>query len=298
MYFLNYDYDCKQRIGVLNNSKNAVIPLKEFFLKEGIKELNSINVLIQTMNEENINKLEDFVDGYEGKTLPLDEVKILAPIPFPIRDIICLGLNYLDHANEITNMPGAEKNIPKFPVYFNKRAMPAIGNGDLIDSHPTLTNELDYEVELAVVIGKDGENIKKEEVEDFIFGYTIVNDISARDIQRNHTQWFKGKSLTTHCSMGPYIVHKNSMRFPVELNIETKVNGEIRQKSNTRNFIFDIPTIISDLSKGMPLLAGDIIITGTPAGVGLGFNPPRFLESGDIVECSIEKIGTLTNKVK
>lgn len=160
------------------------------------------------------------------------------------------------------------------------------------------SHNFDYEVELAVIIGKDGKDIPFEEAEDYIFGYTIGNDITVRDIQKKHIQWFKGKSLDTCTSIGPYIVHKSAIPFPVDLDISSKVNGEIRQKSNTKDLIFDIPTIISDLSKGLTLRAGDIILTGTPAGVGAGFKPPKYLKPGDIVECYIEKIGSLTNIIE
>ncbi len=182
-----------------------------------------------------------------------------------------------------------------FQYIFSKVASPAIGQGDNIKAFPEYTDKADYEVELAVIIGKDGIDIRKEDAEDYIFGYTIVNDVSARNIQRKHGQWFKGKSLETYCPMGPVIVHKSALPFPIELEIKCSINGELRQNSNTKQLIFDIPSIIHDLSKGMYLRKGDIIITGTPAGVGLGFKPFKFLKPGDEIECSIEGIGTLKN---
>jgi 2-keto-4-pentenoate hydratase/2-oxohepta-3-ene-1,7-dioic acid hydratase in catechol pathway len=156
---------------------------------------------------------------------------------------------------------------------------------------------LDYEAELAVVIGKEGINISKENAEDYIFGYTIGNDVSARDLQKFHSQWFKGKSLSTHCPIGPWIVHKSQLPLPLELPIRSYVNNVLRQEANTRDMIFDIPTIISDLSKGYPLKPGDIILTGTPAGVGMAMDPPQYLKDGDVMLCEIEKIGFLVNTI-
>ncbi len=203
----------------------------------------------------------------------------------------------MDHVNEIKMTKISGTGIPEFPIYFTKVASPAIGNGDNIKFSNEVTSEVDYEVELAIVIGKEGINIKPENAQEYIFGYTIVNDISARDLQGKHTQWFKGKSLDTFCPMGPYIVHKSEIKFPVELNIQSRINGELRQNSNTKKLIFDIPYIISDLSKGLTLRPGDIICTGTPSGVGMGFVPPKLLKNNDVIECYIENIGKLVNKV-
>lgn len=229
--------------------------------------------------------------------LALDEIKLLAPIPYPPRNVFCLGKNYADHAQEIKMTQISDTGIPDCPIYFTKIASPAIAHGDQIRFSPQVTQQVDYEVELAVVIGKAGRDIKAQEAEDYVFGYTIANDISARDLQGAHKQWFKGKSLDTFCPMGPVLVHKSVLPMPVELNIQCRVNGELRQDSNTREMIFDIPAIISDLSRGLTLLPGDIIMTGTPSGVGMGFEPPRLLADGDIVECYIEKIGKLVNQV-
>jgi 2-keto-4-pentenoate hydratase/2-oxohepta-3-ene-1,7-dioic acid hydratase in catechol pathway len=157
---------------------------------------------------------------------------------------------------------------------------------------------VDYEAELALIIGKKGKDIAPEDAEQYVFGYTVINDVSARDLQKRHEQWFKGKNLDTFCPMGPCLIEKDDLPYPPELDIRCTVNGEIRQDSNTRKLIFDIPTIISDLSKGMTLLPGDIISTGTPSGVGVGFTPPRFLADGDRIECRIEGIGTLSNQVE
>lgn len=296
MYFATYEYDKVQGIGVILKEENKVIPMQEIFEYIDGDCPNNMVQFIETSHDNRIKEIEKVLEENEFKGIHQSDIKLCAPIPYPRRNIICLGKNYLEHAKETQGLPGGTEEIPQFPIYFSKIASPAIGNGDIILDHSDITEMVDYEVELAIIIGKDGINIKGDEVEDYIFGYTIVNDISARNIQRKHGQWFRGKSLKTYCPMGPYIAHKSAIPFPVELDIRCKVNDEVRQDSNTNQLIFDIPYILSDLSKGMMLKAGDVIITGTPAGVGLGFKPFKFLKPGDVVECYIEKIGTLTNK--
>ncbi|MFR8335449.1 MAG: fumarylacetoacetate hydrolase family protein [Eisenbergiella massiliensis] len=181
--------------------------------------------------------------------------------------------------------------------YFAKRAIRILGDGGEIQSRPDLDDQIDYEVELAVIIGRRGKDIPKEEAENYIFGYSVFNDISSRRLQNQHGQWFKGKSLDTYTAMGPVILHKSALPFPVEADVRSYVNNEKRQDSNTRFFLTDLPQIIEDLSRGMTLEPGDIIATGTPAGVGMGFRPPRFMKAGDCVTCEIPPIGTLTNYI-
>jgi 2-keto-4-pentenoate hydratase/2-oxohepta-3-ene-1,7-dioic acid hydratase in catechol pathway len=225
--------------------------------------------------------------------IPLNSVELLAPIPRPSKNIFCVGKNYVDHALEL----GSKEDIPEDILVFTKAPTTVVGHGKTIPLHSEVTQSLDYEGELAVVIGKKGKGIKKEEVLDHLFGYTIINDVTARDLQFKHKQYFIGKSLDESCPIGPCIVHASMVANPNQLDIVTKVNGEVRQSSNTEHFIFSIETIISELSKGMTLEPGDIISTGTPAGVGSGYNPPRFLKAGDTVEITIEGIGTLENTV-
>lgn len=280
MKFITYTYKNKESVGLLTEER--VIPLTKF---------SSMIDLIENFSE-------DLIKESVSNCIPLNEIKLLAPIPHPRRNILCLGKNYEDHAKELVATKISDKFIPDAPIYFTKSENTVIANKDNIIFYPEATNQVDYEVELAVVIGKEGINIRPEEAEEFIFGYTIINDVSARDLQIKHKQWFKAKSLDTFCPMGPCITHKSELPFPIDLDIKCSVNGELRQNSNTSKLIFDIPYIISDLSKGFTLKPGDIIATGTPSGVGLGFNPPRFLNDGDIVECYIEKIGTLNNRVK
>jgi len=293
MKFVHYLKDDSKKLGVLHKD-SQIIPLENLVSLAGLVLPQSMNDIVDWWTSTEIDLLHSHlskVDTYIG----LDSVKILAPIEYPKRNIFCLGKNYLDHAAETKGLPGGSDEVPKFPIYFAKVAHPAIGPGDNIRAYPEYTSKVDYEVELALIIGKDGIDISKENAEDHIFGYTIVNDISARNIQRKHGQWFKGKSMETYCPMGPVLVHKSELPFPLELDIKCSINGELRQNSNTNQLIFDVPTIIHDLSKGMYLRKGDIIITGTPAGVGLGFKPFKFLKPGDEIECWIQGIGTLKN---
>lgn len=297
MKFLSYVYKGNEGYGVLNDKHNSVIPMDTLLKKLNKKVPETLLEFICSYSDSLIPELRKALDDID-EGLPLDDIKLTAPIPYPRRNVFCLGKNYIGHAMEIKSLPTGESDVPKHPIYFSKIADPAIGHMDKIIIPKDYTMDIDYEVELAVIIGKDGKDIPPEKAEEYIFGYTIGNDITARDIQKKHIQWLKGKSLDSFTLMGPWIVHKSEIEFPVELEIVSKVNGEIRQKSNTKKLIFDIPYIISDLSKGLTLRAGDIIMTGTPEGVGMGYNPPRFLKPGDVVECHIEKIGTLVNIVE
>lgn len=216
-----------------------------------------------------------------------------APVPRTPKNVICIGKNYRDHVIEV----GSEEDMPSDVVVFTKSPTSITGDNSLIPSYEELTGELDYEGELAVVIGKKGKNIPKQQAYDYIFGYTILNDVTARDLQSKHKQFFLGKSLDNTCPMGPYLVSKDEIPNPGQLSIVTKVNDEIRQDGNTKDMIFPIEEIIATLSKGMTLEPGDVIATGTPSGVGKGFNPPKYLKKGDHVKVSIQGIGTLTNEI-
>lgn len=293
MLFLTYRYNNKESVGILNSDETKVIGLKAIL---GKNAPNSMVEFIDKFSEEWIDILRESKNRADG--LDIEDVDIQSPIPEPIRNVICVGKNYKDHIKEVAQAIDNEREVPKFPVYFTKMIDRAPGNGDDIPSHSDITNSLDYEAELAIVIGKDGRDIPYNKAEEYIFGYTILNDISVRDVQRRHLQWFRGKSFDGTCPMGPYILHKSAVNYPPKLNIQSKVNGELRQNSNTENFIFDIGTIISDFSKGITLRKGDIIATGTPSGVGMGFVPPKYLKSGDVVECYIEGIGVLKNTIR
>ncbi|WP_326909975.1 fumarylacetoacetate hydrolase family protein [Sedimentibacter sp. MB31-C6] len=297
MYFLTYIYKGTESIGLLNKDHTCVIPVQSVFSNLKCEIPTNMIHLIETFNQLNIKDFENTVHQCKD-LIDLNKIKIMAPIPFPKRNIICLGKNYLDHINEVKSLKNVSSDIPSKPIYFSKIAYPAVGHMDYIDSHSDIVKELDYEVELAVIISKKCKNVSKENAEKYIFGYTIGNDVSARNIQTEHVQWHKGKSFDTFSSLGPYIVHKNKISFPPKLEIKSYINGELRQNSNTDSLIFDIPTIINDITSGITLYPGDIILTGTPAGVGAGFNPPKYLKQGDKIDCIIENIGTLTNIVK
>ncbi|MFZ0118592.1 MAG: fumarylacetoacetate hydrolase family protein [Pseudonocardiaceae bacterium] len=233
--------------------------------------------------------------------LPLDSVHLLAPIPTPRRNVFCVGKNYRDHVAELgrsgPNTPGSRDELPVKPILFSKATTSVTGPTAAVNSHHGVTSELDYEGELCVIIGRGGRGITREQAYEHVWGYTIVNDVTARDLQRDHKQWLLGKSLDTHCPMGPYAVTADEITDVTALEIETTVNGERRQLAPIKDMIFDIPEVIATLSAGITLLPGDLIATGTPAGVGLGFDPPRFLTSGDLVEVSITGLGRVSNRI-
>ncbi|MFX3622462.1 MAG: fumarylacetoacetate hydrolase family protein [Ectobacillus sp.] len=300
MRFVTAKKEEKVFVGVVSESLETVLHLRE--AQKAMKGKVTLPITMIECIEAGETFMEQAAEiarwaqeqEYPPGLYSLKEVKLLAPIPKPRKNIICVGKNYREHALEL----GGEDTIPEHVMFFTKAPTTVTGQHDFIHSYSHLTNELDYEGELAVVIGRKGKGIRAEEALDYIFGYTIINDITARDIQSRHKQFFLGKSFDTFCPMGPFLVHRSLIRHPDELAIETKVNGEVRQSSNTSQMLFHISTVISVLSQGMTLEPGDIIATGTPAGVGKGFQPPRFLKSGDVIEVTVEKIGTLCNTVK
>lgn len=240
----------------------------------------------------------DLVPTSEG--YPLEDVTLKAPI-VPPRNLFCVGKNYHEHAAEFSKS-GFDHSAkdgeiaPEFPVVFTKAPQTIIATNDKIPRHANVTDQLDYEAEFAVIIGKGGLGISKADAYAHVFGYTIVNDMTARDLQKNHRQWFLGKSLDGFCPMGPWIATADEVDVN-EATIQCWVNGELRQNSNLGQLIFDIPTLIETISAGIELKAGDVIITGTPVGVGIGFTPPRFLQSGDVVRIEVAGIGALENEV-
>lgn len=234
-------------------------------------------------------------------TRALADVRLLAPIPDPRRDVFCVGKNYRDHVAEFGrsgyDQPDRSEALPEYPVVFTKATTSVTGPFDDIESHPGVTSELDYEAELGVIIGRGGRGISRDDAFDHVWGYTIINDFTARDLQRKHKQWAIGKSLDTHCPMGPYAVSADEIPDVTALLVESRVNGEARQSAPVKDLIFDIPELIATLSAGITLLSGDVIATGTPAGVGIGFDPPKFMVSGDVVEVSITGLGAQRNRV-
>ncbi|MCW2718453.1 fumarylacetoacetate hydrolase family protein [Pseudonocardia sp.] len=237
----------------------------------------------------------------DAPELALADVRLLAPIPRPRRNIFCVGKNYRDHVVEFGrsgyDSPDRSEAMPEHPVVFSKATTSVNGPFDDIDPHHDVTSELDYEAELGVIIGTGGRGITRDDAHAHVWGYTIINDFTARDLQRTHKQWLIGKSLDTHCPMGPYAVTADEIDDVTALMVESRVNGEPRQSAPVKDLIFDIPELIARLSAGITLLPGDIIATGTPAGVGIGFDPPRFMASGDVVEVSITGLGAQRNQV-
>lgn len=226
------------------------------------------------------------------------DVKPLAPIPVPRRNILCLGKNYLEHAQEVARKMDVSDKAPAKPIIFTKATTAVIAPGEPVPSYPQHTRKLDYEAELALVIGTGGRDIAPGDAWQHVFGYTAINDISARDLQKDHFQWFRAKSLDGFAPMGPVLVHRSVMPAPSDIEVKCFVNGEQRQGERFDRLIFDVPTIISVLSAGMTLLPGDIIATGTPAGVGMGFSPPKYLQAGDEVVVDITGVGELRNPVE
>lgn len=288
MKLVTYRFENTQRVGVLTQDETAVLPL----------DYSDMNTLIETASPADLRSAASAAER-AGVRVPLAEVELLAPIPRPRQDILCLGMNYKDHADEAAqyNAEAFTKEKP-VAVYFSKRVSQAVAPEGDIERHAGLVERLDYEVELGVILGKAARNVKAEEAGDYIFGYTVINDVSARDVQTSHKQWYFGKSLDGFTPMGPCIVTADEIAFPPALDISSAVNGEPRQHSNTRLFLTGIPALLEELTAGMTLLPGTIIATGTPAGVGMGFDAPKFLQSGDVVECTIQGIGTIRNTVR
>ena len=226
-------------------------------------------------------------------------VELLAPIPRTRKNVFCVGRNYVDHVKEGARFPGAaEVKLPEVPQFFTKAPTAINAPGAPVRLDEGLTKLLDYEVELAVVIGKAGRDIPKDRAYEHVFGYTIANDVTARDLQRRHDQWFKGKSLDTSLPLGPWIVDAAEIGDPTTLELSLTVNGQERQRATASMMIFDIPAIIASLSAGMTLEPGDIIATGTPSGVGYAMTPPQGLKDGDVVVARIDRIGELESPVK
>ena len=284
MKLVTFEHNNTERIGAVK--------------EDGIVELTAVFPTMLSLIDSGAEGLA-VVQSYLKSHSPdyqLDDVHLLAPIPTPRRNIMCLGHNYAEHAAESLIATGKTVELPEFPIIFTKATTAVNGPYDPFPFNAAVSDKIDYEVELGVIIGKSGTNIPPEEAMSYIFGYTIINDISARDLQRQHKQFFKGKSLDGACPMGPWIITADALD-PTNLHITSRVNGVTKQGSNTRHMIFDIPITIDHLSRGMTLLAGDIIATGTPSGVGFARTPPEFLQPGDILESEIENIGILRNPI-
>lgn len=234
----------------------------------------------------------------EGSPLPLSSISLLAPIPHLVRNVFCLGWNYAEHSRETAQIRGLQAKTPERPIFFTKATTTVNGPYDDIPVDSMVSEQIDWEVELGVIIGSGGKNIPRQRALEHVFGYTVINDVSARDVQSAHgKQFFKGKSLDGYCPMGPWLVTPEEIAEPHSLDLYCRVNGVLKQEGNTGDMVFDIPSIIEWLSRGMTLLPGDVIATGTPAGVGFARTPPEYLTPGDVVECTVESIGTIRNRV-
>ena len=296
MRLVTYEIEHKSGLGVISRDGRWIYPLASLDM-----DYKTMQDLIENISDSEKQLLE-YASGQDPYKIrgaaPIDEVRLQAPIPYPRQDVICLGINYMVHAEESARYKKEEFGGERpYAIYFSKRVNKATAPGEGIPSHKNIVNDLDYEAELAVIIGKRAANVPAEEVRDHIFGYTIINDVSARTLQTQHKQWYFGKSLDGFLPMGPCISTVDELAYPPHVQVQSRVNGELRQDSNTELLIFDIDHIVSELSQGMTLQPGTIIATGTPAGVGMGFNPPKFLKPGDVVECTIEGIGTIANQV-
>jgi 2-keto-4-pentenoate hydratase/2-oxohepta-3-ene-1,7-dioic acid hydratase in catechol pathway len=307
MRFVTFVRKNQQRIGLMDKD-DQIIDLAEInrrYLRGGNPPyLASMQAFIETGGKalQVAKKAAKYVAGKSleeqkklgraGALLKSSQAKLLAPIPWPRKNAIMLGINYREHVDEGARARSLEIKYPEWPVFFTKPATSVIGPNGKVVRHK-VTDKLDWEVELAVIIGKKGRNIPKDKAYEYIFGYTVCLDMTARELQRLHGQWFKGKSLDTFCPLGPWIVHKSALSDPQQVRLICRVNGEVMQDGNTRDMIFDIPTIIESLSRGLTLEPGDIISTGTPSGVGFARVPPVYLNPGDKVEGDIEGIGVL-----
>jgi 2-keto-4-pentenoate hydratase/2-oxohepta-3-ene-1,7-dioic acid hydratase in catechol pathway len=231
-------------------------------------------------------------------TYGMDNVRWHAPIPRPLKNVFCVGRNYAAHVKEGAAAMKTEAKLPDIPVFFSKTPTTVNGPYDDVPRHAAITSQMDWEAELGVIIGRAGRNIAAKDALSHVFGYTVINDVTARDLQKGHTQWFKGKSLDGSCPMGPVVVTADEFGDPQTKRISLRVNGVTKQDARTSDMIFAVATIIEWLSKGLTLEPGDIIATGTPEGVGMGRTPQEWLQDGDVVETEVESIGTLRNVVR
>ena len=261
-------------------------------------DLSGVAPSVQAIVEGGPAMLERVRGSSQGPRLKAGAVRLLAPIPRPLKNVFCVGRNYVEHVAEGARALGTDTKLPEVPNFFTKAPTAVNAPGAPVRLDAGLTSLLDYEVELAVVIGKPGRDIPRDRAFEHVFGYTIANDVTARDLQRRHQQWFKGKSLDTTLPLGPWIVTADEIGDPTTLELSLTVNGEERQRATVDMMIFDIPAIIEFLSAGLTLEAGDIIATGTPSGVGFAMEPPVGLKDGDMVVAKIDRIGELVSPIR
>ena len=289
-----------ERLGVVRDERMVDVALAAERLSRGdLAGATSGMLALIAGGAEALAALAEVVDQAPDETLlPLETVELLAPIPRPRKNVFCVGRNYAEHAAESLRAIGQEVKLPQFPNIFTKAVTAVTGPTSDIVIDPAISERIDWEVELAVIVGPGGRGISREEAMGHVWGYTILNDVSARDLQnRPGVQWFIGKSLDGSCPMGPWIVTADELPDPTNLRLRLLVNGVVKQEDTTAHMIFDIPTLLADISRGMTLEPGDILATGTPAGVGFARTPPEFLRPGDLMESEIEGIGTMRNHV-
>lgn len=239
----------------------------------------------------------DELDILAAKVRPLDGERLLPPVLHPRKNVLCVGKNYFEHVQEGAKAEGVRVAVPEAPIWFSKPHTALVGSGADVVCDGSFTRELDYEGELAVVIGQGGRNIAPEKALDHVFGYTILNDLTARDVQQGRNQWFKGKSADTYAPLGPVLVTADEIPDYRALRVRTVVDDEIRQEDAASNMIFDVPTLLADISRGLTLEPGDVVGTGTPSGVAWGMDEPGYLEPGSVVSVEIREIGSLWNTV-
>lgn len=291
MHFVTFIESDRQRVGVLDQRRREVVDLTH-----ASAGLTHDMLALIARGDDGLVAAKAALTGGTAR-FPLDRVRLLAPIPRPRRNIFCVGKNYRSHLKEVSSLSGGDAAADEMPIFFTKVTSTVIGPGDTIPAWLDPTRSVDYEGELAVVIGSGGRGIRYDEALNHIYGYTIINDVTSRRLQKTHQQWFLGKSLDGFCPMGPALVTRDAVDDVTGLRVRTHVNWELRQDGCAADMIFDIPTLIETLSRTITLEPGDIIATGTPAGVGMGFTPPRYLHEGDQVAVTIEPIGTLVNPV-
>jgi len=291
--------ESEARLGFLHNEK--IVDMEDFGEIVNFPLPSTMLELID-MGIEVIPEINDFLADLDQESLEeisysFEEAVILAPIPKPRKNIIGIGLNYTEHVAESARNLDTTGKLPQKPIIFSKPPTAVVGTNENILLNKKLTQQLDWEVELAVIIGKKGKYVSKENAMDYVFGYTVINDISARDCRREG-QWIVSKGQDTFAPMGPYIITKDEIENPHNLNLSLKLNGVEKQNSNTKFLLFNINDLIEDLSTVFTIEPGDIIATGTPAGVGAGRTPQEWMWDGDIVEATVEGIGTITNTIK